>query len=53
MAPATAQDVALSGVDRLLPRLQTTLPAAEVGAVASVLARGGRFEDAAHRYQGR
>ncbi len=52
VAPATAQDVALSGVDRLLPRLQTTLPAAEVGAVASVLARGGRFEDAAHRYQG-
>ncbi len=52
VAPATAQDVALSGVDRLLPLLQATLPAAEVGPVASVLARGGRFEDAALRYQG-
>ncbi|MFS6804423.1 tetrathionate reductase subunit A [Edwardsiella tarda] len=52
VAPATAEDMALSGVDRLLPTLQATLPAQEIGPVASVLARGGRFEDADRRYQG-
>ncbi|SJZ92083.1 molybdopterin dinucleotide binding domain-containing protein [Consotaella salsifontis] len=42
---ASDDDIALSGIERILPRLKATLKEEEWRKVAFVLARGGRFEN--------
>ncbi|GKX64470.1 tetrathionate reductase subunit A [Pragia fontium] len=49
---ASAEDIQLSGLERLLPEMQRILAPDELRKVAYVLARGGRFEDATESYQG-
>lgn len=49
---ATAEDIMLSGLERLLPDMQRILTPEELGKVAYIFARGGRFEDATQAYQG-
>lgn len=49
---ASDSDADLTGVKRVWDKLQATLKAEEVQKVAFVLARGGRFEDAAKSYEG-
>lgn len=44
VADATDEDIALSGVDRLLPALQSTLKDDEWRKVAMLYSRGGRYE---------
>lgn len=44
VADATDDDVALVGLDRIFPLMQSTLKPDEVSKVAHVLARGGRFQ---------
>lgn len=48
---ASDEDVALSGVLRIVPRLQHTLKAEEWRKVAYVYARGGRFENGDRAYE--
>lgn len=43
---ATDDDIALSGVSRLMPTLRATLPDEEVRKVAFLYSRGGRFQPA-------
>jgi tetrathionate reductase subunit A len=50
VADATAEDMALSGVDRLLPQLQASLKAEEILKVAFLLTRGGRYQPAKDVY---
>ncbi|MGQ9367822.1 molybdopterin-dependent oxidoreductase [Azospirillum sp. ST 5-10] len=45
-------DVALSGVERLLPTLKATLKGEEWRKVAFVLARGGRYQNQAEGFEG-
>ncbi|UJF17348.1 tetrathionate reductase subunit TtrA [Vibrio sp. SS-MA-C1-2] len=47
-----AEDIAWSGLERLMPMMQKTLTAEEMRRVAFIFARGGRFEDASETYQG-
>ncbi|MGR5177713.1 molybdopterin-dependent oxidoreductase [Vibrio mediterranei] len=47
----TAEDIAWSGLDRLLPAMQRVLTEDEVRRVAFILSRGGRFENASKAYQ--
>jgi tetrathionate reductase subunit A len=47
---ATSEDMALSGVDRLLPILQASLKAEEIAKVAFLLTRGGRYQPAKDVY---
>jgi len=49
---ADADELQLTGVDRLLDDMQSILKADEWKKVAYVYARGGRFEDAAMGYKG-
>ena len=49
---ATDDDIALVGLDRLLPTLQATLKPEEWRKAAQVLSRGGRFQPADQAYQG-
>ncbi|OBT12061.1 tetrathionate reductase subunit A [Vibrio sp. UCD-FRSSP16_10] len=48
----TAEDIAWSGLERLLPKMKQTLTAEEMKRVAYIFARGGRFEDATEAYKG-
>lgn len=41
---ATEDDIALAGLDRLMPAIQATLPAVERGPVLHLYSRGGRFQ---------
>ncbi|MEX0631682.1 hypothetical protein M8494_04785 [Serratia ureilytica] len=43
MPAVREEELALSGVDRLLPQLAQTLRADEIGRVAFIYSRGGRF----------
>ncbi len=43
VAQATAEDIALTGVQRIMPELKQTLKADEVSRVAFIYSRGGRF----------
>ena len=45
-------DIALSGVARIMPELDAALKPEEVRKVAHVYARGGRFQDYAEAYEG-
>ncbi|MFH0262500.1 tetrathionate reductase subunit A [Vibrio barjaei] len=47
-----AEDIAWSGLERLLPSMQKTLTPEEVSRVAYIFARGGRFENATEAYKG-
>ncbi|GAD79419.1 tetrathionate reductase subunit A [Vibrio ezurae] len=47
----TAEDIAWSGVERLLPKMQETLTVDELKRVAFIFARGGRFENATNAYK--
>lgn len=49
---APDEELALTGVDRLRPALEATLAPAEWRKVATVLARGGRFEDYGAAFKG-
>lgn len=49
---ASDDDIALSGVGRILPELEKALKPEEVRKVAHVYARGGRFQDFAEAYDG-
>lgn len=49
---ATDEEMSLTGVDRLRPVLEATLPAGEWRKVAYVLARGGRFDDFGSAFHG-
>ncbi|WP_029010084.1 molybdopterin dinucleotide binding domain-containing protein [Azospirillum halopraeferens] len=49
---ATDEDIALSGVARLLPALKATLKDGEWRKVAFVLARGGRYQDDGEGFAG-
>lgn len=49
---ASAEDIYLSGLERLLPDMQRVLTAEEQGKVAFIFTRGGRFEDASEAYKG-
>lgn len=49
---ASDEDIALSGVERLLPRLKATLKAEEWRKVAFILARGGRFQNGIEAFDG-
>ncbi len=49
---ATEDDIALTGVDRILPELARTLKPEEVPKVAFLYARGGRMENADRAYDG-
>tara|TARA_R110001583_G_scaffold166089_1_gene318839 strand:- start:589 stop:3681 length:3093 start_codon:yes stop_codon:yes gene_type:complete len=48
----SAEDVVLSGLERLLPDMQRVLAPEELTKVAYIFARGGRFEDATQAYKG-
>ncbi|MGF1868845.1 tetrathionate reductase subunit A [Photobacterium indicum] len=50
---ASAEDMYLSGLERLLPDMQRILTEEELGKVAFILSRGGRFEDASESYNGK
>ncbi len=52
LPPASEDDVALSGLAPLLPRIEATLPAEERGPVAFLYSRGGRFQEIAEAYEG-
>ncbi|MGF1695359.1 tetrathionate reductase subunit TtrA [Vibrio lamellibrachiae] len=45
-----AEDIAWSGLERLMPQMQTTLTPEEVRKVSFIFARGGRFQDATEAY---
>jgi tetrathionate reductase subunit A len=47
----SAEDIAWSGLERLMPAMQKTLTADEMKRVAYIFARGGRFENASNAYQ--
>jgi tetrathionate reductase subunit A len=47
----SAEDILLSGLERLMPEMQRVLTASEFSKVAYVFARGGRFEDASEAYK--
>ncbi|HYH23168.1 MAG TPA: molybdopterin dinucleotide binding domain-containing protein [Azospirillum sp.] len=49
---ASDEDVALSGVERVLPALKATLKAEEWRKVAFILARGGRYQNQAEGFEG-
>ncbi|GGI80166.1 tetrathionate reductase subunit A [Shewanella hanedai] len=49
---ACGEDVYWSGLERLLPDMKRVLTSEELGKVAYIFARGGRFEDAEKSYQG-
>ncbi|GLR64496.1 molybdopterin-dependent oxidoreductase [Marinospirillum insulare] len=49
---ASQEDLAHSGIERLLPEIEKTLKEDERGPVSFMYARGGRFEDASEHYQG-
>ncbi len=53
VAPANQEDITLTGVSRILPAIQHTLKADEVGRVAFIYSRGGRFapEDSGYTEQ--
>ncbi|EAC2141350.1 tetrathionate reductase subunit TtrA [Salmonella enterica subsp. enterica] len=53
VAPANQEDISLTGVSRILPAIQHTLKADEVGRVAFIYSRGGRFapEDSGYKEQ--
>ncbi|EDV9093514.1 tetrathionate reductase subunit TtrA, partial [Salmonella enterica subsp. enterica] len=53
VAPANQEDISLTGVSRILPAIQHTLKADEVGRVAFIYSRGGRFapEDSGYTEQ--
>ncbi|GAB3537865.1 tetrathionate reductase subunit A [Noviherbaspirillum agri] len=46
VADATSEDILLSGVERIRPLLEKTLKPEEVGKVAFLLSRGGRYQPA-------
>ncbi len=46
-----AEDIAWSGLERLLPAMQKTLTEEEVRKVGYIFARGGRFEDASQAFE--
>lgn len=48
----TAEDIAWSGLERLMPAMQQALTVNEMKRVAYIFARGGRFEDATEAYKG-
>ncbi len=48
---ASAEDIAYSGLERLLPEMQRVLTEAEWRRVAFVFARGGRFENLTEAYK--
>ncbi|TDL81091.1 tetrathionate reductase subunit TtrA [Palleronia sediminis] len=49
---ASDDDIALSGIGRLMPRIQETLPPEERGPVTHLYSRGGRFQNFAKAYDG-
>lgn len=49
---ASAEDIIAGGVEPLMGRISSILKAEEVGRVAHLYSRGGRFEDANESYQG-
>jgi tetrathionate reductase subunit A len=49
---ASSEDMVLSGLERLLPAMQRVLTPDELGKVAFIFARGGRFENATEAYKG-
>lgn len=49
---ATEEDIHAAGVEPLMDRLQSTLSPDEVGPVAHLYSRGGRFEKASEAYKG-
>lgn len=48
----TAEDVALSGIGRIVPDIERVLPQEERGPVATIYSRGGRFAPHATAYEG-
>ncbi|ALG73619.1 tetrathionate reductase subunit A [Azospirillum thiophilum] len=52
VSDATDEDIALSGVGRLLSELQATLKPEEWRKVAFILARGGRYQNQAEGFEG-
>ncbi|AYO19323.1 tetrathionate reductase subunit TtrA [Vibrio owensii] len=48
----SAEDIAWSGLERLLPSMQKALTPDEMKRVAYIFARGGRFENATEAYKG-
>jgi tetrathionate reductase subunit A len=48
----SAEDVKLSGIERILPDIERILPVAERGPVACVYSRGGRYVPYAKSYDG-
>lgn len=48
----SAEDIAWSGLERLLPAMQKSLTTEEMKRVAFIFARGGRFENATEAYKG-
>ncbi|MCI2394486.1 molybdopterin dinucleotide binding domain-containing protein [Aliiroseovarius sediminis] len=49
---ASDDDVALGGLERLMPDIEATLPEEERGAVAHLYSRGGRFQKFSQAYDG-
>lgn len=49
---ASDDDIALSGIARLMPEIEATLPEEERGAVAHLYSRGGRFQSFSEAYNG-
>lgn len=49
---ASEDDIALSGVERLMPQIIRVLPADERGPVAHLFSRGGRFDNTEAVFQG-
>lgn len=49
---ASEDDIALSGMKSLLPKIEAVLPAEERGAVANLYSRGGRFQPYKAAYNG-
>ncbi|MGE6568655.1 tetrathionate reductase subunit A [Shewanella vesiculosa] len=47
----SVEDIAWSGLERLMPVMQKTLTVEEMKRVAFIFARGGRFENASNAYQ--
>jgi tetrathionate reductase subunit A len=47
----SAEDIAWSGLERLMPVMQKVLTVEEMKRVAFIFARGGRFENASNAYQ--
>lgn len=52
LAAASADDIALSGVTRLMPEITRVLPAEEQGPVAHLFSRGGRFDSTTAVFDG-